>query len=449
MTKFNNLDSEIQTLDEQRQMRNLANAIELADSFSLLFVRCNQRPRQQEIIEELKARLTDLNIKIIFLDHQIEHLLDELQTRLGDEKPDAIFVYGLESSFPKADEAANSPFVVTLNHSRNSFKKILDCPLVLFLPEYALSAIYHGATDFYSIRSGVYLFSAKAEETEQLITTHISQGYWESQGLLFEERQSKIKTIENLLTEYKSLPNLQRDFVKEFIATDKLADLYYISGEYDKAENLYQKSAKYFRESQNDFLLAQALNGLATIYDAQKKPDKAIKLYKEVLEKAEKTIGSQHPSYASYLINFAKSYKSQNKYNEAVKLLKEAAGIYKKTLGIKNPNYAGLLNNLAAILEEQGRYDEAETLFREAIGIVKGTFGDKHISYATGLSNLANLYYDQKKYREALHLVKEAYQICLKILGKKHFQTQDFKKGLDMCQTKIKEQLSLIVPYKK
>lgn len=116
---MSSLDLEIQTLDEQRQMRNLVNAIKLADSFSLLFVRCNQRPRQKEIIEELIARLDSYKVKTIFLERQTEHLLDTLQEKLGDEQPDVVFVYGLENSFPKADEAADSPFVVTLNHSRN------------------------------------------------------------------------------------------------------------------------------------------------------------------------------------------------------------------------------------------------------------------------------------------------------------------------------------------
>ena len=205
----------MQTLDDARQLRNLANAVRFADSFSLLFARCNQRPRQKEIIGELTEKLEDHKIEIVFFENAVADLLDELQNKLKDKNPDAILVYGLERSFTNTENPAASPFVATLNHSRNSFKKVLSCPLILFLPEYALSAVYHGATDFYSIRSGVYLFSAKAEETERKIEQHTSQEYSELQGLLLEERKTGSKQIKDYSPNINLCPNSQRDLEKE------------------------------------------------------------------------------------------------------------------------------------------------------------------------------------------------------------------------------------------
>jgi tetratricopeptide (TPR) repeat protein len=487
---LNNLDLELQELDEKRQMRNLANAVKLADSFSLLFVRCNQRPRQKEIIKELKGQLAEYKIKVIFLENQIEHLLDELEKELGDEKPDSVFVYGLENSFPKADTAAESKFVVTLNHSRNSFKKVLNCPLVLFLPEYALSAIYHGATDFYSIRSGVYLFSAKAEETEQLISQHTSQAYRELEGLLFEERQNRIKTIEELFAEYQSLPVSQRNLDKENRLREKLAELYYISGEYGKAQNLYQEAIEYYRNSKDLILLSSALNNLALVYKNQgengeainlfreaselvketvgrkhpdyaihlnnlalvfvnqRRYDEAIDLLKEVLEIDRETIGKKHPTYAAHINNLASIYTDQGKYDEAIDLFKEALEINRETIGENHPVYAGGLSNLALIYTNQGRYNEAANLFKEALKIDRETIGRKHPNYAIHLSNLSKLYYKQKKYQEALSLVEEVHQIRLKTLGVNHPDTRDIKMGIDMCRMKLKEKASILVPYK-
>ncbi len=448
MTKLNNLDSEIQILDEKRQMRNLVNAIKFADSFSLLFVRCNQRPRQKEIIEELVKQLDDYKIKIIFLEHQIEHLLDELQTRLGDEKYDAVFVYGLESSFPKANEAAESKFVVTLNHSRNSFKKVLNCPLVLFLPEYALSAIYHGATDFYSIRSGVYLFSAKAVETEQLISKYSSQEFTELEGLLFEERQNRIKTIENLLNEYQSLPNSQCDFEKENKLKLKLAALYSISNNYAVAATIYQQIIEATRKSKSYILLGEGLNCLASVYAEQNKYKEAINLYKEAIEVAEKTIGRNHINYAICLDNLASVYTSQRKYNKSTKLILEALDIFEKTIGTNNPEYATILNNLATLYKLQGRYKEALNLFEESLNIVKETLGKNHINYASCLNNLAVLYMEQEKYQLALNIYKEAYRIWVKILGRNHYQAKKIYGYIETCQIKLKNKAKLPVPYK-
>lgn len=445
---MNNLDSEIQTVDEKRQMKNLANAIKLADSFSLLFVRCNQRPRQKEIIEELKAQLDGYKIKVILLENQVEHLLDELQERLGNEKPDAIFVYGLESSFPRADEAAKSKFVVTLNHSRNSFKKVLHCPLVLLLPEYALSAIYHGATDFYSIRSGVYLFSAKGEEIEQQVSHHTSQRHRESSGLLFEERQNKIRTVEELLSEYQSLPDSQRNLGKEYRLKRRLGDLYDISAEFDKAGNLYKEVIEYSRKSDDLVLLMNSLNDLGLVYKEKKRYNEAIELFKESSVIAKDIIGTNHPEYAGYLNNLALIYDAQRKYDKAIDLYKEALKIAGETTGTKHPVFATSLNNLASIYNSQGRYDEAINLFKEALKIIKEIIGSNHPEYANSLSNLAGVYYDQEKYREALNLMKEAYQINLKTLGANHPQTKNIKNGTEVFQAKIKEKANLLVPYK-
>jgi len=445
---LDNLNQEIQALDEARQMRNLANAVRLADSFSLLFVRCNQRPRQKEIIEELKGELADYKIKVIFLENQIEHLLDELQARLGDEKPDAIFVYGLESSFPKADEAAESKFVVTLNHSRNSFKRVLDCPLVLFVPEYALSAIYHGATDFYSIRSGVYLFSAKAEETEHLISGHIEQQQEILESLFFEERQNQVGTLKELLAEYQSLPKSQRDFGKEVLLNEKLAQLYYISGEFETSASIYQEIVKVARKYEDIVLLARNLNGLALVYKDQNKFDEAIKLQKESLRITEETVGKHHYNYAIGLNNLAISYLRQGKLDEAMELSKEAIQIDRETIGIKHPSYATHLNVLASTYSEQGNYIEAIKLYEESLNIIKETLGKNHLSYSNRLSNLASVYAIQGKYQKALSLYKESYKVGIKILGKNHYRIDRIKNDIEACQLMIKEQASLIVPYK-
>ncbi|MDQ2746781.1 MAG: tetratricopeptide repeat protein [Acidobacteriota bacterium] len=449
MPKPNNLDSEIQPLDENRQMRNLANAIRLADDFSLLFVRCNQRPRQREIIAELEKQLNGYRIKVILLERQTEHLLDELQARLGDEKYDAVFVYGLESSFPKADEAAESPFVVTLNHSRNSFKKVLNCPLVLFLPEYALSAIYHGATDFYSIRSGVYLFSARAEETERLISHHTSKGYLELERLLFEERANRINTIEKILAEYKSLPNSQRNFKKELTLKGKLADLYKISNELSRATELYKEVINYARKSEDVLFLATSLDRMAGVYVEQGKYREALELSTEAVEIDEKILGTNHAEYAVDLNNLATIYYMLGNYNEVEKLLNKSLEIFKKSVGITHPEYIQSLGNLAEIYHHQGKYDESVKLYEETMEVDRKNKDANYPAYARRIAGLSKVYYEQGKYQKALALANEAHKILRKTLGIRHPQTIDIKTGIEMSIARKKEQASLIVPYKK
>jgi tetratricopeptide (TPR) repeat protein len=486
---LDNLDQELQTFDDERQMRSLVNAIAFADGFSLLFVRANQIPQQESLVNQIKANLPDKYIEVIRFDEPIENLLDELQKRLDGKKPDAIFCYSLNNSFPTSTDNFKSPFVVTLNHSRNSFKRTIECPLVLFLPEFAMASLYHGAVDFYSIRSGVYLFAPQGVETDRLITQQISQNHWEADGLLFEERQNRIETIKNLLDEYQSLPDSQRNIDKEYRLKLKLADFYKMSAEYEKASNIYKEIIEFARNNNNKRLLSPVLANLASVYGSLGNYEKAIALFQEAIKIAKNTVGTNHPIYAIQLNNLAGVYGLQEKYNEAIELYLEAIEVDKNTIGTNHPEYAARLNNLASIYNFQGRNDEAEKLLEEALIIDKNLLGENHISYATSLHNLGSVYRHEKKYDEAmklyqeaikiagntiganhpdfaiilssisqsyfsqnefkkaLHLVKDAYEILKNTFGEDHPRTQNMKKGVGMCRQAIAENKP--TPYKK
>jgi tetratricopeptide (TPR) repeat protein len=446
---LDNLDQELQTFDDERQMRSLVNAIAFADGFSLLFVRANQIPQQESLVNQIKANLPDKNIEVIRFDEPVENLLDELQKRLKGKKPDAIFCYNLNNSFPTSTDNFKSPFVVTLNHSRNSFKRAIECPLVLFLPEFALASLYHGAVDFYSIRSGVYLFTPQAVETDRLITQQISQNHWELSGLLIEERQHRIETIQKLLDEYQSLPDSQRNVEKEYRLKGKLADLYEISAEYDKASALCIEIINYARKVGNNLLLAEYLDELGQIYCTMRKYDEAEKLCQEAIGIDKNTIGPNHPNYANHLNALGLVYQMKENYDEAKKLYQEAIKIGKNTIGTNHPDYAVRLNNLALVYYFEGENDKAIKLYQEAIEIGKKTIGINHPDYATRLSNLAFIYYNQNNYKKALLAFEEVYNIFLKTRGKNHQTTQFTRENIEICRQAIADKRPVINKKRK
>src|SRR6266508_1935332 len=98
-------------LDETTELRALSRAVELAKGFKLLFVRCNQAEQRRSLIEKLRNELPTLRIQEIQLTQSISHLLDALRAELQRPVPDALFVYGLEYSFPSAAEAHLAPVV--------------------------------------------------------------------------------------------------------------------------------------------------------------------------------------------------------------------------------------------------------------------------------------------------------------------------------------------------
>ena len=115
--------------------------------------------------------------------------------------------------------------------------------------------------------------------------------------------------------------------------------------------------------------LAQSLNRLATLYQAQGKHAEAEPLFKQALAIWEKAVGPDHPNVATILNNLAEVYRAQGKYDEAEPLQKRALTIREKVLGPEHPDVAQILENYAALLRKTGRSAEANKMEARAKAI--------------------------------------------------------------------------------
>ena len=233
-----NNDLEKDNFDQEAEIRRLVRSISLAEKYFLFFASCNQFPKQKEIIKEIKSRLKGKKIVVVEFKEPIKSLLSELRKRLKTTKADAIFVLGLRYSIPSAKRGKETSFIANLNISRDSFPEFLQCPLILFLPEYAISKLMNGAPDYFSVRSGVFFFENDENIMSNQISQAISTGYSEHDALLVEERQQRIENLKELLAEYQSLPENKRDFETEFQLKDRLAGIYYTTANYVEAERI-------------------------------------------------------------------------------------------------------------------------------------------------------------------------------------------------------------------
>jgi tetratricopeptide (TPR) repeat protein len=414
--------------DDEEQLRRLTRSLKLAEKYFLFFASCNQIPRQDALIKRIKKELSGYKIEVVKFDKPIDSLLDELRRKLKNKKPDAVFVQGLRYSIPGAKKAKQTPFIANLNVTRDSFPKLLSCPMVLWLPEYAVGKIINGAPDFFSVRSGVFFFENDEKLMLQQISQAISDSYMEHDALPLKERQQRIENLTELLAEYQSLPEEKRDLQTEHQLKDKLADLYYTTANFAKAEKLRKELLNETRQKENNQEIPFQSNELALVYKSQGRYEEAIELFKQALEIDEKTIGKEHPHYATRLNNLANVYQLQGKYEEAIELFKQALEIDKKTIGKEHPHYATRLNNLANVYKLQDKYEEAIKLLKQALEIDKKTIGKEHPDYATRLNNLALVYKSQGRYEEAIELYKQALEIDEKTIGKEH---PDYASGLN------------------
>ncbi|MBD2593657.1 tetratricopeptide repeat protein [Nostoc spongiaeforme FACHB-130] len=203
---------------------------------------------------------------------------------------------------------------------------------------------------------------------------------------------------------------------------DNLAALYDAQGKYQQAELLLLRSLAIYKKvlGNEHFFVATSLNNLAALYHAQRKYQQAEPLYQRALAIFKKVLGNEHPNVASSLNNLASLYQAQGKYQQAELLYLRALAIMEKILGKEHLNVAASLNNLAGLYQAQGKYQQAEPLYLRTLAIFEKVLGDEHPNIATSLNSLASLYQAQGKYQQAEPLYLRSLAIIEKTLGKEH-----------------------------
>lgn len=396
---------EVSTPDETAELSALVRALELAEGFRLLFVRCNQLPQRERLMEEVRARLPKLNIQTIFFREPLQHLLDAIQGQLTTSKPDALFVSGLEFSLPNAAEADATPLIANLNASRNSFAQILLCPVVLWVPEYVLTAIMQGAPDFFSIRSGVYFFAAKPTEMTDLARAHLNGNYIEIANLSLAEKHDRIAALELLLSDYNSLPDAQRDYLAELRLNFQLGNLLALLRAYDRAMRHYQKALQLSQTLGRRAQMANLLVHLGIIHHERGDYEAALELYEKALTTFE-ALGNRK-GIADSLHNIGMIHQQRGDFDAAMKDYRRALAITKELndhLGV-----AGSLHQIGRIYQERDDYEAAMEHFQEALTIEEAL--GNHEGIASSLHQIGTIHQLRGEYEQAW----QQYQQSLKI----------------------------------
>ncbi|BAY29120.1 NB-ARC domain-containing protein [Nostoc carneum NIES-2107] len=221
--------------------------------------------------------------------------------------------------------------------------------------------------------------------------------------------------VANNLIQYLSVQDLTWPFIGS-------AWFYNGQGLYNQAlpwlEQCRTITQKTLGEEHPDF--ATSLNNLATLYYSQGRYSQAEPLYLQALAIEQCLLGEENFSVATSINNLAALYHSQKRYKEAESFYLQALALWRCLLGEEHPSVATTINNLAELYRSQERYSEAEPLYLQALELWRHLVGDEHPSIATNLNNLALLYDSQEKYNEAELLYLQVLKLRRCLLGEKH-----------------------------
>lgn len=428
-------------LEKETEMVALKNTLKLAQGFKLLFVQCNNPSYRRQLMSELRQEVSHLNIQEILFTKPVTQLLDELRLLISEPPPDAIFVSGLEYSLPVAAEAHQTPFIANLNSSRNSFGNALSCPLILWAPEYVLTAIIQGAPDFFSVRSGVYFFTSSPDEIATHESSLMSVSWNTEIDMTLSEKQERIKAIESLLADLKDLPEEKRDDSMELRLRERLGGLLNGLSYFNAAQKQFEKILVMAQKLKDSAWEKYALRSIANSQTEQGFLEEAERNYHKALEIPEQMNWED----ANIQSGLGDLYLIRKRYSEAEQAFQQSLNIARDIAD--RAAEARILSNLGKVYLEQGRLSEAEEILSQVLVILREKGG--RADEATILLNLGKVYSQQGRIEEAKNSLEQALQIfdavgsasnkgvSLFFLAEHYYSQQDLDEALKYAQQAV------------
>jgi len=456
----------------QETLQHIASFIRLAETFRVVFVKCNQPVQCRQMAARLKEMLRgEADIVDVHLKEPVSSLRRAtlVSLELGKHEAQAkraIQVFGFERSIPSEGPA---PALDELNQSRENFPKSFSGPFLIWLPDYALTRLAREAPDFWGWRSGVFEFSPERKLMD-FVERSIIQDV-QGDRLSLEQKIERAKALDGLIGDYREMQRGERENRAFADVLRRQGDLRGQLGEYDEARCVYEESLKISEEIGNKNGVAEALHKLGNLAYLTGEFDEARKLYEHSLKISEdlgdKRCVSRSLQQLGILAQDFGDYDEARKlYEQSLEIMNElddesgvsgslhqlgmlaqdigdydeARDLYELSLGIKEDlgNKSGMsssLHQLGMLAQYTGDYDEARRLYQQSMNISQD-LGDKR-SMALSLAQSALIEVQQGNVRAALDLITQAEAIFKQIDAKNYAQrTRDL---LERVENKLAE----------
>ena len=315
----------------ETELASLLRLVLRARGFALAFVKSNLLTEREHIVEvvsqSLKSRgrsgrCLHLRDPVIDLLEEISHLKPPLTPE------DVLFVLGFEKSIPP--EADFAPVLAKLNMTRERFRD-LPCPIVIVLPDYALTRLARQAPDFWSWRSGVFEFEVSAEELASIMQRESPLSDRDLRSRSPDSIREHLEVLQEILSEYEARGGFHSE--KLNLLNQIAADLVQLS-DFEKARIYAEKSVEAARRAGDLAAEAEALNILAVALADLGHYEEALQLARQAVARfrslAQKESASSQEALAASLSNLGTILGSLRQLDEALEALQEAVMIRRR-----------------------------------------------------------------------------------------------------------------------
>ncbi|ODN78038.1 hypothetical protein L202_05121 [Cryptococcus amylolentus CBS 6039] len=197
---------------------------------------------------------------------------------------------------------------------------------------------------------------------------------------------------------------------------------------------------------------AQAIHQIARIKIAQlaqkedASPDEplgvdvstALKLQRQAVVIAERTLGIYHHETASYYFNLAMLENLEGNSQQALRYFKHVLTLWDVMYGRDHPEVNTVLNNAGIILQTAiTDLPSSLALHQQAHESTSAIFGPSHLQTAQTLNQLVQSHFLAGNHREALTSAEATHTIFLAKLGEEHTQTKESLRNVELLTALI------------
>ena len=413
----------------------LLRLVRYSREFALAFVRSNRPADTRRIVEDLTTALSMDSIRVREL--RLTETVSDLYGLLAELQPgltadEAVVVTGFEESIPSG--VAVPPALERLNIARERFRQ-LPCPVILVLPEYALSKLTRSAPDFWAWRSAVFETRMAPEPREAPVRKPLAD--FELDNLTRQQKERQLGVFKAMLKDpdrdeagrselhrriaalHRGLGNMSeanrhaaeawklspKESRERAFAARERASILTIQGELEEAlQILREESLPIFRKLGDANEQSMALVRIADIYEVRGDLDEALRILQEESLPVSEKLGDAR-SRAITLGKIADIYQARGELDEALRIRQEEElPVYEKIGGVSER--AITLRQTADIYQARGELGEALRIRQEEELPVFERLGDVR-ERAITLGKIADIYQERGELDEALRIRQE------------------------------------------
>ena len=355
-----------------------------------------------ELLEHPKCNNIQFEV-LYFSDPNLRFLRDELVTALKQiniqpNKKLILLITGLEKSIGIVEEY---PSVLTnLNFVRDDLRKSTPHPMLLFLPDYALTRLAKYAPDFWAWGRKVFTFKTNRSN---LMTNSNKIVYSDDyiDDLDLQKKQARIEQLLNLLNEYNSSTEEETKNDLFIISSiyNQLGNAYQPLGQYQKAIIFHEKALDIFRKIGDRQGEEYCLGNLGITYQSLGQYQQAITYHQQALD-ISREIGDRRGE-GSCLGHLGIIYNCLGKCQKAITYYQQALDISRE-IGDRQGE-GNSLGNLGITYQSLGQYQEAMTYHQQSLNIKGNRQGE-----GNSLVNLGIAHKSLGQYKEAMNYYKQA-----------------------------------------